>query len=193
MNNYSLLADKLDICCTYRSIESKEETNGHSATYLRDEFKERLRAGPVEYKLEIQLRDVTSSDTNAIYNPAVAWTEERHPWLRLGTITLTSLLADDVNDSTHFNVGHTPPSTLSFPEPTSVYDFNMVAALRQEIATYYGQLRAADEQLRQAKSDQAVADITKQPAKYLLHLVTGSNQDAGNTDPKCNVYVSIVG
>ena len=29
--------------------------------------------------------------------------------------------------------------------------------------------------------------------EYLIHVVTGSHSHAGNTDSKCNVYVSIVG
>lgn len=168
-------------------MDGKEENEGRSATYLSDEFKKRLKSKTVEYRLEIQLRELSAEDTNAVYNPSAFWTETRHPWHYLGTITLTTSLAGDINASTLFNVANSPQSTLAFPDATSVYDFNIVAALRKELSENYAVMRAAEQQTESPETD------NKHPTEYLLHLVTGSHLEAGNTDPKCNIYVSIVG
>jgi hypothetical protein len=96
-----------------------------------------------------------------------------------------SPLADDINESTQFNVGNLPPSTLGFPEATSTYDFNIVPNLNKEIAEHVALLHSAE------KAEQEV--VNSYTTEYLLHLVTGSHSEAGNMDPKCNVYVSIIG
>lgn len=67
-----------------------------------------------------------------VYNASIPWNSAEHPWMNLASLHLTVTLPNDVIESTRFNVGNLPLSTLSFPEASSVYDFNVIPNLRQE-------------------------------------------------------------
>ena len=36
-------------------------------------------------------------------------------------------------------------------------------------------------------------DALDQETEYLIHVVTGSDHNAGNVDAKCHLYISIIG
>ena len=71
-----------------------------------------------------------------VYNASIPWDPSEHPWMNLASIHLTTVLPRDVINATRFNVGHLPRDTLSFPEATSVDDFNIVPNLRAEVYEY---------------------------------------------------------
>lgn len=68
-----------------------------------------------------------------VYNPSIPWDGAEHPWMNLAVIHLTAMMPDDVTELTQFNIDHLPKKTLSFPEATSVHDFNIVPNLRKEV------------------------------------------------------------
>ena len=86
--------------------------------------------------LQIQLHDIGTEDDHMVYNASIPWDSNEHPWMTLATIHLNELLPSDVIESTRFNVGNLPVETLSFPEATSVDDFNIVPNLRAEVYDY---------------------------------------------------------
>ena len=112
----------------------KEEHSRYEPNqYLDKDFRKRIDESTVTYNLQIQLRDWSESDTNALYNPAIIWSDIETPWQDLAKIRLLSLLPDDVIELTRFNIGHLPEGTLGIPQPTSKSDFNSVPAIRKEI------------------------------------------------------------
>ena len=84
------------------------------------------------FLLQIQLHDVGPEDDHMVYNASIFWDAKEHPWMNLATIHLTALLPDDIIETTRFSVARLPEA-LSFPEATSVHDFNIVPDLRQEV------------------------------------------------------------
>ena len=81
----------------------------------------------------MQLHDVGAEDDHMVYNASIFWDAKEHPWMNLASIHLTALLPDDVIETTRFSVARLPSDTLAFPEATSVYDFNIVPNLREEV------------------------------------------------------------
>lgn len=117
-----------------------------------------------------------------LYNPAKAWNDDEHPWINVATISLTSLLPDDVTENTRFNIGNLPDSTLSIPEGTSVTDFNIVPTIRKEVYSFCQKMRPDEPPT--SKEDKVV---------YLVHAVTGNRFQCGNMDKNCHIYISIIG
>ena len=71
----------------------------------------------------------------------VMWSDADHPWINVATITMASVLPDQVTENTRFNIGNMPEEVLSYPEGTSVTDFNIVPTFREEIYTACEKLR----------------------------------------------------
>lgn len=67
-----------------------EELKAKSSTYLFDEVPERLKAGPIEFKLLAQVAE----EGDVADNSTVIWPEERKV-IALGTITITQTLSDE--------------------------------------------------------------------------------------------------
>jgi arachidonate 5-lipoxygenase len=97
--------------------------------YLRQEFKDRLAAGPVEYRLQGQLHVAQPDDSPEVFNPSRAWDGATHPFFTLGRMVLDRALPDAETDSLAFSVGTQPPS-LGLITPTSPEDYNSISYLR---------------------------------------------------------------
>ena len=164
-----------------RLLDRVEEPK--AANYLKKEFAERIVDANIEYRLQVQLHEWDSeTDTHMLYNPAKAWDENEHPWINVATISLTSLLPDDVTENTRFNIANLPESTLSIQEGTSVTDFNIVPTIRKEVYFWCQKMRPNEPP--PSKEEKVV---------YLVHVVTGKRYQCGNLDKNCNIYISIIG
>jgi catalase len=106
---------------------SDEQAKHESADYLRDEFGERLRQGPVRFSLVLQIAG-TGDDLS---NPSIAWPDTRRT-LELGEISISRSVADNdlANQALLFN-----PSAL--PDGIAAAD-PMIAARSGAYAESYG-------------------------------------------------------
>ena len=185
----------MQTCCTetqchssflvlqYRLLDRVEEPR--PANYLKQEFARRIVDSNIEYKLQIQLHEWNpETDTNMWYNPAKAWDEEEHPWINVATVTMTSLLPDDVTENTRFTITNLPEDTLTITDGTSVTDFKIVPTIRKEVYFYCQKLRPDQPSTETSKETKVV---------YLVHVVTGKRFQCGNNDKNCHIYISIIG
>jgi catalase len=68
---------------------SKADAKGKTADFLSDELKERMKKGPVQFRLVVQLPN--SGDATA--DPSLVWPDDRNT-IDAGTISLTSMVTD---------------------------------------------------------------------------------------------------
>lgn len=94
----------------------------HRATdYLRQELPKRLGDGPVLMRLEAQFHRPFPAEPLAWYDASLDWDPVEHPWLALGTVTLTNALAAADTELLRFNPAHAPQS-LSVPRGQGLRD-----------------------------------------------------------------------
>lgn len=115
----------------FNGLWSEETAPGEtrSPNYLKLEFSERMRKGPVRYILQIQIHTPIEGESDEIFNCNVAWDPETHPYHDLATVELDTVLSLDENNMMRFSVGHTPPSLALLPA-YSVDDYNSVNYMR---------------------------------------------------------------
>ncbi|HWB61041.1 MAG TPA: catalase, partial [Chthoniobacteraceae bacterium] len=75
---------------------NEAETAALTPMYHFDELAERVKKGPIRFKVVVQLGAV-GDQTN---DPTVRWPEDR-PLLEIGTIELTALVADNAAEQKH--------------------------------------------------------------------------------------------
>ncbi|XP_031557674.1 allene oxide synthase-lipoxygenase protein-like [Actinia tenebrosa] len=104
-----------------------------SKRYLREEYIQRLSKGPIKYKLQLQLHEVSPSDSQQILSAAKQWNDDTHPWMDLADVTITTMLPDDEVERTKYNVANCPPSLGIIGSPKSMYDFTCINYIRKRI------------------------------------------------------------
>ena len=100
---------------------AKDETR--SVNYLKEEWLERLKKGPIQHLLQIQWHDVSPDDPDGIRNALEPWDEATHPWEDLATVEITEPLSYDEQDYMAFEVTNLPPCMSMLPA-TSMEDYN---------------------------------------------------------------------
>jgi catalase len=75
---------------------SAEAAAAKGADFLFDEIKERMAAGPIKFKIAVQL----ANETDEVNNATVHWPEDREV-LEIGTLVLTAPVADDAAEQKH--------------------------------------------------------------------------------------------
>ncbi len=108
-----------------------------SRNYLKDEYAERLRQGPVKYKLQVQMHEASDDDDPEIFNCCRKWDEDSHPWMDLAEITMNKPL--DWAESTRmiFSMKNLPKGLGIIPS-YSIFDYNSLNFLRKhsDLARY---------------------------------------------------------
>jgi catalase len=101
-----------------------------SRNYLKDEYVDRLRKGPVMYKIQVQLHQASDDDDQEIFNCCRKWDEASHPWMDLAVITINKPL--DWAESTRmiFSMRNLPKGLGTIPSH-SIYDYNSLNYLRK--------------------------------------------------------------
>lgn len=112
---------------------------GRESNYAREEFKLRLKDNEegVRYKLQMQLKPRQLGDSYEIYNTAKLWDEE---FIDIGIIHLNQALHDEEIERTRYDPGCVP-ACLSFPDATSIYDYNSIAYIRTRVYRKLSRLR----------------------------------------------------
>jgi len=93
-----------------------------SPTYLYDELTERIKAGPIRFRIEVQL----AAEGDVVDNATVHWPGDR-PLLELGTFELTELVVDNPKEQKH--IIFDPVPRLEGVEPTADPLFELRAAI----------------------------------------------------------------
>jgi hypothetical protein len=90
--------------------------------YLKDEYRARLKRGPVGYVLQIQLMDHTAYlDRDYDLSALFPWDEALHPWQAIAEVTITEALDYREGNLCLFSISHLP-STLRTIRPFGYTD-----------------------------------------------------------------------
>ncbi|MEM9338607.1 MAG: hypothetical protein AAGA66_07765 [Bacteroidota bacterium] len=98
--------------------------------YLKEEYVERLGAGPVNYRLQVQLHEASDSDDAEIFNCCKKWDEASHPWMDLAEITIKKPLSWKESTRMIFTMKNLPKGLGIIPS-YSIYDYNSLNFLRR--------------------------------------------------------------
>jgi arachidonate 5-lipoxygenase len=117
-----------------RWVEVAAPGEPRSQNYLKEEFAERVKRGPVVYHLQIQLHTPSPDDSPEILSCSVAWDEATHPFMDVATVEVDTLLSLDENNLMRFAVDHCPPSLGVLPAE-SIDDYNSINYMRAASAS----------------------------------------------------------
>ena len=102
-----------------------------SVNYLKNEWRDRVRERGARYHLQIQLHEVSPTDSPEIRNPLQPWDEATHPYFALATVTIDSTLSDHESSWMAFEVTNLPRSMGLLPA-TSLDDYNSLNYMRRQ-------------------------------------------------------------
>lgn len=151
-----------------------------SKHYLREEFAMRLSQGTVNYKLQLQLHDISPRDRPHVLHCGRFWDESTHPWIDLADVTITTILPPYVIERTQFNIGNLPPSLGFIGPPESVHDFRCIPYIRKEI-------------YKRSQSMRLLVVATEKPQRlaiYYFQIQRGETQHEGT---KASISASLTG
>ena len=131
--------------------------------YLKQEYKERISKGPLEYKLQLQLHVAKDDDPPTTLHVGREWNENTHPWLDLADLTMTSLLSPSATERLELKFSNLPPSLDLLPA-RSVHDPNVVAQIRSNLYACTQKLRA----------HRRIVLVPDHVATYVMRVETGS-------------------
>ncbi|XP_066267927.1 allene oxide synthase-lipoxygenase protein-like [Branchiostoma lanceolatum] len=140
--------------------------------YLRQEYVNRLRWTPIRYRLQIQIHEWKDGDTFNTLNPYRIWSPMLHVWADLAVVSITTLLSDATKKRTTFNIANLPQS-LSFEEPTSIYDYNSLAKVVAAVQTVYKPSLLKNPALQNGPADY---DYLKYKVEVTVRHIVGSNK-----------------
>lgn len=163
-------------------VSDRWEDEERPESYLIPEFSNRLSKGPIKYKLQIQLHEVKPDDSHLILHAARVWDQEKHPWLDLADVTVTSLLPIEVGERTRSSLDNRPPSLGILPCQT-IYDYTSIAYLRSKV--YPASNKLSSKKPRRKISSEQVID----GAVYSIRVKTGNRKGAG-TDAKVTLTIT---
>jgi catalase len=101
---------------------SAAEAAGISPSYHFDELAQRIKAGPIRFKVVVQI----AAEGDQTNDPTVRWPEDR-PLLEIGTIELTEVVADNAAEQKH--IIFDPIPRLEGIEPSADPLFELRAAI----------------------------------------------------------------
>ncbi len=97
--------------------------------YLRNEYRDRVKAGPVRYIFQIQIHTAVAGESEEIFNSNKFWDEATHPWFDLAEVTITDT-AEGLGDyETRMSLRHLPASLAIMPA-YSIHDYNSLNYMR---------------------------------------------------------------
>ena len=122
----------------------------------------------MNYRLQIQIHEISSSDTATIFHAGILWDKATHPWFDLADVIITTPLAPDVLEKTRYDVGNHPAS-LGFVEATCPEDYNSIAYFRMKVYPFVQTFRHL--KLGSVQEDD-------QTTLYNIEVETGSRHNA---------------
>ncbi|XP_028396594.1 allene oxide synthase-lipoxygenase protein-like isoform X2 [Dendronephthya gigantea] len=153
-----------------------------SKDYLKEEFKQRILAGAVRYKLQMTLHQAQSDDPPGILDIAKYWDETTHEWVDVADVTLTTLLTPDTTAGLRYNPGNLPDS-LYFLPARSIHDSNCIAHIRMEVYAF-------TQQFRYIRSSKMQPDHV---ATYTIQVDAAGHATSKAGDNHANISISLTG
>ena len=101
---------------------------------LRKAYHARVAEGPIRYRLQIAVREVSDDYRDQAFDPCRAWDEATHPWRELAELSIDAPLPDAKTESLAFNIANAPASLGLFPA-RSAKDHTSIAWLRATLYT----------------------------------------------------------
>ncbi len=121
-------SNKVDTPETLSDFRSNPE-DPRNRNYLKEEYVERLKAGPIRYWLQLQWHDVKPDDSPEILNSNVPWDESTSPWHDLAEVTIEESLDYEESVLTWFSI-HNAPKSLGVLPSYSIHDYNSINHVR---------------------------------------------------------------
>ncbi len=97
--------------------------------YLKHEYAERLKRGPIEYVLQLQLHEATEHDSELIFCSNKIWDEASHPWIDLAHVTIDRMLTYEESMLMYFSLNNRP-NAIGLIDATSIHDYNSLNYIR---------------------------------------------------------------
>ncbi|XP_078369939.1 allene oxide synthase-lipoxygenase protein-like isoform X2 [Oculina patagonica] len=163
----------------WNGISERSPTETLPKDYLKQEYRERITRGPLEYKLQLQLHEAKDDDPPMTLHVGREWDESSHPWLDLADIKMTTLLSPTATERLKF-IPTNLPSTIGLLPAQSVDDPNVVVHFRKAVYGWSQKLRAN-------RSNNLVPEHM---ASYLIRVKTG-NQSGALTS--ASISISLTG
>jgi hypothetical protein len=114
-------------------IQTRDSNDDRPNRYLEEEYRNRVAGGPVEYTLQIQVREfIEDEDTWEFFNGARIWDTNSYPWLDLAQVGINEALPYDVTERMKFWLGNQPPS-LGLTASFSNLDYRSMAPARYHV------------------------------------------------------------
>ena len=146
--------------------------------YLRNEFRNRVSAEVVRYRLQIQLYEWKAGDTDEVFNANKAWGT---PFLDLGVITLHTPMNDWEVEQTSFNIANCP-RCISLVKPVNAHDYHTINWTRRAVYGKSSKIRRYFTMKRQP--------FFERPCRYVMDFHTSHVVFSGIDG---NVSVTLVG
>jgi arachidonate 5-lipoxygenase len=100
-----------------------------NCNYMKNDWAERVKAGPVRYILQVQFHVVKPDDSVEILNPLEPWDEATHPYTDLATVEITETLSHEEQDRMAYEISNLPPCMHILPAK-SLDDYNSLNYMR---------------------------------------------------------------
>ncbi|GHD27090.1 lipoxygenase family protein [Halioglobus pacificus] len=110
-------------------LQAPKEGETRSRNFLKDEYRRRIKQGPVKYHLQAQFHPVTPGEDRIVLDCGVAWDEESHPWQDLAEVEVYEVVPTDEGNITWYDVNNHPPN-MYIPEAQSILDPASINYLR---------------------------------------------------------------
>ncbi len=102
-----------------------------SVNYLQHQWHGQLRQEPIHYRLQIQLHEVTPSDSPEILNSLLPWDQQSHPFQDLADVSIVEPLSYAQQQYIAFEVTNLPRSMSILPAK-SIDDYNSLNYMRKQ-------------------------------------------------------------
>lgn len=115
-------------------VQCREPDDTRPRSYLREEYRERLRRQrSIEYRLQIQVREWNGdTDTAELFNMNRLWDESQWPWLDLAHVHIDEALPDNVTERMGMWLGNQPES-LGLTDAHSPVDYRSLCWARPQV------------------------------------------------------------
>lgn len=141
-----------------------------------------MAKGPIKYKLQIQVHEVSPDDSHLVLHAARAWDRKTHPWINVADVTITTVLHANVTQRSWGKAISVNSLLQLLPEPSTIQDFSFPGYAQRRLLPF-----AVSGLLEIAKSE---TEPHPQTRKYWVHVETGKRHGAG-TD--ANIFITITG
>jgi arachidonate 5-lipoxygenase len=145
------------------------EDQSKSATYLTDELSSQLVAGPIKWRLQIQLLESKEGfDSHEIFNPTRAWDAKRCPFIDVMTLELDTILDSKEAGKLEFDISRSP-DVIGIVPAHHPSDYNSINVTRVEV-------HAAAHAVRKAN---LLDEPGEDESSYILNLRRGGRSGGG--------------